>query len=515
MTAWRVRVATLVAMVGVLAACTAGPSNRPEIVTNDGDGAAATPTVAPNEVPPLENARSSIQWQSCAKFDKIQAALDAQQLPTWLATKCGKFNGVLDSPYAPDRGNARIQLLRAGEGPVPIVVVNDVDGLPGSVYAARLAATLPPDFFRKFQLIGLDRRGTGNSLPANCVPLEVRQSMVEMDPTALEVDAWFQAAQTAGQQCSIALERQLPAIDTWRTSADLDALRTALGVDRLNAIGHGEGSRVVSMFADRFPDRVGRVVLDGVPDPTADAQLAYEGIAKGGEAAFDAFAADCVQRGCPLGADPEKALLELLGQLRTSPIDDPLLSITTGAAMHAVLVGLADRKTWPTLATALAAARTGDGSGLQTLLAPTVVGSELQVASLDGTLVTTCNDMRTRLSPDQVKTAADEWQQKFPLFGPVSAQRLAYCAPWSIPDHPLPTPTARRAPPILVLGTASDAVTPLDGTERAAQQLDSGVLLSWQGGGHGALGFSPCATQATTNFLTDAAVPRNGTVCPP
>jgi pimeloyl-ACP methyl ester carboxylesterase len=288
-TAWRVRVATLVATVGVLTACTAGPSNRPEIITNDGGAATATPTVAPNEVPPLENPGASIPWRACS--NEIQSAVTALQLPSWLAVKCGKFNGVLDSPYAPDRGNARIQLLRAGDGPVPIVVVNDVDGLPGSLYAARLAASLPQDFFKKFHLIGMDRRGTGNSLPANCVPLEIRRSMVEMDPSALEVDAWYQAAQTAGQQCSIAMERQLPAIDTWRTAADLEALRTSLGVDRLNAIGHGEGSRVVSMFADRFPDRVGRVVLDGVPDPTADAQLAYEGVAKGGEEAFDAIAA--------------------------------------------------------------------------------------------------------------------------------------------------------------------------------------------------------------------------------
>jgi hypothetical protein len=66
-----------------------------------------------------------------------------------------------------------------------------------------------------------------------------------------------------------------------------------------------------------------------------------------------------------------------------------------------------------------------------------------------------------------------------------------------------------------VVGTANDAITPLDGTERAAQQLDSGVLLSWQGSGHGALGFSPCATDATINYLADGAVPRNGTVCPP
>lgn len=512
MTAWRVGVAMLVA-AAALSACTAGPSIRPEIVTNDGPDVSTTQSVPPSEVPPLEEADNDIQWRTCS--GEIRDALAAQRLPGWLPINCGRVNGVLDSPYAPDRGTARIQLLKAGDGPIPIAVVNDVDGLPGTIYAARLAASLPQEFFDKFQLIGMDRRGTGNSGAANCLPQQVRRDMIEPDPAALDVQAWFEAAQTAGQQCSIALERQLPALDTWRTAADLDALRTGLGVSRLNAIGHGEGSRVVSMFADRFPDRVGRLVLDGVPDPAVDAQLTLEGVAKGGEAAWDAFVADCVTRRCELGADPERTFLELLGKLRDNPIPGDALDVTAGAVMHAVVIGLSDRKTWPTLSKALASANNGDGSGLQAMLAPTVLGSDVQAASLDGTLVTTCNDMKARLSPGQVETAAKEWQDRYPLFGPLAAQRLAFCGPWTVPDHPLPTPTGRGAPPILVIGTANDAITPLEGSQRAAQQLDSGVFLSWEGAGHGALGFSPCATTAATAFLVDGAIPRNGTVCPP
>lgn len=496
-----------------LGACTAGPSIRPEIVTNDGPGASTTQSVPPNEVPPLEDADSDIQWRTCS--GEIRDALSTQQLPGWLKISCGRVNGVTDSPYAPDRGTTRIQLLKAGDGPVPVAVVNDVGGLAGTIYSARLAASLPQEFFDKFHLVGMDRRGTGNSGAANCLPQQVRRDMVEPDPAALDVTAWFEAAQTAGQQCAIALERQLPALDTWRTAADLDSLRTGLGVARLNAIGHGEGSRVVSMFADRFPDRVGRLVLDGVPDPTVDAQLALEGVAKGGEAAWDAFVADCVARSCELGADPERTFHELMGRLRDTPLRGDEFDVTAGAAMHAVMTGLSDRKAWPTLSKALATANNGDGSALLAMLTPAVVGSEVQAASLDGTLVTTCNDMKTRLSPGQVETAAKDWQKKYPLFGPVAAQRLAFCGPWTVPDHPVPTPTGRGAPPILVVGTASDAITPLEGTQRAAQQLDSGVFLSWQGAGHGALGFSPCATTAAVGFLADAAVPRNGTVCPP
>lgn len=513
MTARRVGVAALAVVGALVAGCTAGPSQRPEIVTNDGGTAPTSQSVAPSAVPPLEEAKESMSWRDCT--GEIEAALVAQQSPAWLPIQCGRINGVLDSPYAPDRGTARLQLLQAGNGPVPIAVVNDVDGVPGTLYAARLAAMLPQEFFTKFQLIGMDRRGTGNSGAANCVPPPVRRDMVEPDPAALDVEAWLKAAQTAGQQCSIALERQLPAYDTWRTAADLDVLRTALGVNRLNAIGHGEGSRVVSMYADRFPDKVGRLVLDGAPDPSADAMIALESVAKGGEAAWDSFVTDCVQRGCELGPDPERTLHELLGQVRDTPVTGADLDITAGAVMHAVVIGLADRKTWPTLAAALAKVKAGDGSGVLALLTPYALGSDMQAAALDGALVTSCNDTRTRLSADQIKKTAADWQKKYPLFGPLAAQRLAFCGPWTVPDHPLPTPTGRGAPPILVLGTANDAITSLDGTQRAAQQLDSGVLLTWEGGGHGALGFSPCATTAAVKFITDGAVPRNGTVCPP
>jgi TAP-like protein len=134
---------------------------------------------------------------------------------------------------------------------------------------------------------------------------------------------------------------------------------------------------------------------------------------------------------------------------------------------------------------------------------------------LDSALVTMCNDTKTRLSPERIQQFGDDWQSKYPLFGTLVVQRLALCSPWTVPNQPLPTPTAAGAPPIVVLATAADAVTPEEGTQRAAQQLESGTYVSWQGGGHGALGFSGCATDAAMGFLVDADVPRNGTVCPP
>ena len=510
---WGRRVAVLVTVAALGVGCTAGPSQRPGIVVQEAPPASSAGPDATPDVPPLEGMSSGIAWKKCS--EEVDARLAKAPPPAWLPIECGRINAVLDSPYAPGRGNERLQMLRAGRGAVPLVVLNDVDGLPGTIYAARLAATMPRGFLEEFSLIGVDRRGTGNSVAANCVPEPVRRTIVDADVADLPIDVWLEAAQTAGQQCSIQLEDRLPALDTWRTAADLETLRGALGVNTLNGIGHGEGSRVLSVFADRHPDRVGRLVLDGLPDPTQDAAVTLEGVAKGAEAAFDAFATDCVNRRCELGREPKRVLLTLLGELRASPMTELALDVTAGSALHAVLAGLADRATWPALSAALAKARAGDPGGLVDLLMPLVLGTETQAPTLDATLVTGCNDTKTRLSPERIEQYGTDWTERFPIFGPAAAQRLAMCSPWTVPNQPLPTPTARNAPPIVVIGTASDAVTPHEGSERAAQQLSSGVFVSWQGGGHGALGFSPCAENAAVAFLTDAKVPRNGTVCPP
>ncbi|MBM7776247.1 pimeloyl-ACP methyl ester carboxylesterase [Actinokineospora baliensis] len=498
----------------LLAACTAGPSVRPGIVVNDGGGQPVTTASSepgPAPLPPLNqpNPGRSI-WGPCSP-----EVLQGITTTPGIDLTCGKVTGTLDSPYAPGRGGIRLQALRAGTGPIPLVVVNEVDGLPGTHYAAALAAKLPPDLLAKFSLVGLDRRGTGSSDPVRCVPEEVRFGLLDADPRALDLEGLVDQARTAGQQCSIALETRLPAIDTWRTAGDVESLRISLGMDKLHAIGHGEGSRVLSVYAERYPDRVGRMVLDGAPDPNEDAVVALEGVAAGADATFAAFADDCAKRACELGANARQALTEILDRAASSPLVTDDIDLTPGLVLRAVQHGLADRANWPSLAVALANARSGDPTRLAAAVTPLVLESEDVPATFDATLVTRCNDTKSRLSTEALTAASKDWNTRYPLFGALTAEWLAVCSPWPVPSHPVPTATARTAPPLVVLATAVDPLTPLSGTERAAQQLATAVLISWQGTGHGALGYSPCATEAAQAFLLDGTVPRDGTVCPP
>lgn len=497
------------------AGCTVGPSSRPAIVMNDGAEQPQRPATdrGPAPLPPLESPNSRLNWQDCAQ--ETAQRQDAPPVPQGMRVECARTLGVLDSPQAPGSGVSRIAMLRIGQGKTPLVVLNDVDGLPGTLHAVRLAAQLPPDMLRTFSLIGVDRRGTGESDAARCIPEQARDRLVNIDPAVTDVEPTLDAAREAGKECSITLETQFSALDTERTAADLETVRQRLGVPHLNAIGRGEGSRVLSMYAQRHPERTGRLVLDGAPDPGKDELAAAEETAAGAQATYDAFAAECTGGGCPLAPDPHQALRELLDQLRDRPLrTDFGGTIGPGGALTAVLRGLADRDRWPELTDALARARRGDGAGLAEFLRPLFGAGEEQPPWLDGALITGCNDRMDRLPPDRVKKTAAEWRGKYPLFGGFLAGKLVWCTPWSVRSAPLPAPDGKGLPPVVVISTRADPVTPERGTLRAAEGLDTSVRLSWQGAGHGAVGQSECVTEAVRAFLADGRIPHDNTPCP-
>ncbi|WP_158103314.1 alpha/beta fold hydrolase, partial [Crossiella equi] len=385
----------------VLAGCAVGPSNRPAVAH---DGASQGGPVAPPAtsaarvpIPPLTEPReSSLSFSDCT--DTVNRKLGG---PNGLKVGCARLNTVLDSPTRPNRGVARVALTKVGEGKHPLVVLNDALGEPGSLYAVRLAAQLPKEILDVYHLIGVDRRGTGDSDGVRCVNQVSRAAMVGFDPQATDAASLGELLDTtrdAAQECMLDLDEQLGAYDTWRTAADLNLLREALGVPKVNVVARGDASRVLTAFAERFPSGVGRFVLDGAPDPTVDAVGQAEARAAGAKDTFAAFAADCATRGCPLG-NPEQAVRELLDRLRAQETRGTKLTFQAGTALRAVVAGLSDRPRWPDLADAIAKGRDGDLTALESFLLPLWTGPDRDMVRLDGGLVTTCNDTTTRIDP--------------------------------------------------------------------------------------------------------------------
>lgn len=508
----RVVLALAVAMCTVAGACTAGPSNRPPVVENDGPLPPVSPATGPPATPPLppleEPRESGVEWKDCAA--DTGERLGGQAVPANVQFSCGRVSTALDAPELPGRGIARINLLKAGTGPVPLVVLNDIDGEPGTLYALRLAQSLPPEVLQRFSLIGVDRRGSGLSDPVRCIPAEVRTELVGFDPAQESVEPLLDAARQAGQQCGITLEDDQGAFDSWRTAGDLDEIRSQLGLSKLNALARGEGSQVLGAYAVRFTDKVGRFVLDGAPDPSPDVASVRDAQAAGGEAALTAFSADCALRGCSLGGDAKTVVAGLLDQLRAEDAN----VLGPGLATHAIAAGLAQRERWPELGDAIAAARSGDGTKLAAFADPLLFDDRLNPTRLDGGIATKCNDTTVRLSADQIDTISRDLRGRYPVFGGFVTQQLAWCSPWPVPTQALPPLSKPGVPPVLLVSTAGDPVTSEQGTARAAEQMPSGVRIGWQGAGHGAIGASPCVGEKVRDFLLDAKIPNDGTLCP-
>ncbi|GAA2800845.1 alpha/beta hydrolase [Saccharopolyspora taberi] len=507
----------LLPLVLLLAACSVGPSQRPAVAYRDAEQQVAPAPLPPGPapVPPLgPPAQDALSWEDCTEQTGSELGTP---IPADVRFSCSRLLTTLDSPEAPMRGSTRTALLKAGSGPVPLVVVGDVGGEPGTTFAARMALTLPPEVLRTFHVIGLDRRGTGESEPADCIPPEQREAIVGFDPRATDravLDRLTDSVRDASQQCLLNLDERLQAYDTWRTAADLEELRIELGVPKLHAIGRGEAARLLTTFAERYPESVGRMVLDGALDPQLESTRGEEAQAQGAEQVFDVFAADCASRGCPLGPDPRRAVSDLVERTRTTPLPAAGTSVPAGKVVHALLLGLQDRSDWPRLAQDLADAVRGDGTALAARVAPLVSGDPLTPARLDGDMITSCNDTTTRVPPQRSAEVAADWGGKFPLFGGVFAQRLVWCGLWPVPQQKLPVPATPGLPPIPVISTAHDVLVPALGSEHMAEQLPSGLVVRWLGAGHGAVGRSGCATAAVSRFLVDGVAPAEGMACP-
>lgn len=508
------RAALVLLAASVLTACSAGPSMRPVIAVKGEESQPVDQSTlaGPQPVPPLGEYRAdSLPWSPCT--EQMRDRLRPNPPAGDQTYECARMTAVLDPPGRPGRGSLSVGLTRVGTGKSALVVVSDPGGEPGTVKAVRLAAALPKELLTTFTIIGMDRRGTGRSEGMSCVPPATRAQLIEYDPAQPEQSSLVVASGEAAQECVLDLEGRLTAFDSWRAAADLERLRDHLGTERLNAIGVGEGSRIITTYAQRYPNRIGRTVLDGAPDPTLDQVGVLESRAAAAEATFEAFARSCRASGCAL-AKPRDDVNALLTQLRASRIRGEHVDLTPGSALNAILIGLTDRARWPFLADAIAKARAGDGSGLFSLLNPLVNDLDGNPPRFDAGLLIGCNDTATRIPPDRVKALATDWQGKHAMFGTLFARQLLHCSPFPVPTTNKLDPL-KSAPPIVLLSTADDPATPASGTEHAAQRLPGSVLIGWQGSGHGALGLSGCATTAARDYLVEAKVPTNGTVCPP
>lgn len=401
--------------------------------------------------------------------------------------------GLRAGPRTP--GQLSLQVAVADNAGAPrgvLVFLTGGPGQPGVPFAPGVANRLfEPVVVRDYRLVLIDQRGTGAGA-LQCP--ELQQIMGSSDLTVPPASAVQTCAQAIGPS------RQF--FSTADTVADLDALRRALGVDKLSFDGVSYGTFVAERYAVTHPDRVSRLVLDSVvPHDNLD-PLELAGISR----TAAVLRMVCQETGCP--TEPAQDLSTVVRARHDGP---ELLDTFTGLS-----IGIPRLDDVPA---ALHAAVAGDDTKLDEIVSAEHRDQAATAGELSQGLhaSTLCEDLRgpwgDAATPVSGRAAATQRAVEalpdsalFPYDRATAAGNgiAVTCEDWP-PTPVVPVPAGRDLPavPVLLLAGDHDLSTPLPWAQQEAAQAPHGRLVVIPGAGHSTQSSNaPTARSTVTAFLT-------------
>jgi pimeloyl-ACP methyl ester carboxylesterase len=341
-------------------------------------------------------------------------------------------------------------------------------------------------------IVLVDQRGTGHSAPLQCdTPSSADALARTLDRTKLVA---------AMDACRESLQKlpwgDLRFYTTTIAMSDIDAVRTALGAERIDLVGGSYGTRAALEYLRQYPQHVRRVVLDGVAPP--DMALP-ESFNVDGRAALDAAFRDCAgepacARNHPALADTWARLLASLprsvdiadpetGRLQRATFSRDALNDLVRPALYQPAVGAI-------LPHAIEEAAAGRFDVLLALADTTGGGSPIDLSEGEHFSVV-CSEDVPRLPATATPGGAG--------FDEVYRQ---VCARWPrgvVPPAFYTIP--RSAAPVLLLSGGLDPVTPPRHAARVAAALgDHARQVVVANSGHGVSGL-PCMRDVVQRFV--------------
>lgn len=418
-------------------------------------------------------------------------------------------------------------------------------GVPASeqvmaIDAATGAGMFSPAVLARFDVVGMDPRGVGGSGDVRCLTDEQRaaRASADLDPAVPGGKPLAQLQSDATEFAEGCSAHQRPeflaSMSTDNVARDMDQVRAAIGEEQITYYGVSYGTVPGPMYATLFPDRVRQMVLDAPVDTELwhnDPLALLDDVDRANEATLAAWFDTCRTEGvqvCPFGdGDPEAAFDALIAQLEAQPLQvDPVEGLTPGGtldgavAIEAVRSGAGARFLWPVLTAGLMSAQQGNGALLHFLVSLVTVspfGAPLAVHQESHNAVR-CMDWQTPTDIAAHTAAADEITERGGRMGYRAAYSALNCAAWPVQNDDRVTGplTGAGAPPILVIGGRLDPVSPYHWAEATVTDLESGVLLTREGVGHGSYRTSgACIDTAVDSTLIDGNLPADGAVCAP
>ncbi len=394
-------------------------------------------------------------------------------------------------------------------------------GFGGTFLAENTTSYFGGDLIEAFDIIGWDPRGTGESTPfVDCIDNYDKYFTADPTPqTNAEKTALIDATRLFSEECQKNSGDILPYVSTNNTVRDMDAIRAALGEEKITYFGFSYGSELGATWATMFPMTVRAAVLDGAVDPNAGYMQAGLDQAKGFNSEFNKFLAECSSR--PTCAfynkgNAEAAYDKLIQDLDKHPlvVSDNRAVVNQSVAFTAISEAMYSSTSWSELESALAAAQKGDGAGLLSLYdsyyqrqPDGTYGNELEAF-----YAILCQDDPGPLTVE----ATDAYLPQFEAAAP----RLAHgftggygCAFWKAKPDPRIDITGKGAGTIVVIGTTGDPATPLASSRKMADALEDGRLIVVTANQHTGYGVNECVNNAVNKYLISAKVSWQEKAC--
>lgn len=451
----------------------------------------------------------TLEWAEC---DRGGAAFD-----------CAYVTAPLDWEN-PGDGEIELSVVRHQATGTPMGSLLTNPGGPGAsgrdFIIDSLTYAVGDDLVQNYDVIGFDPRGVGDSTAVRCFDAAEMDAYLYDIPQAPRGTSEWEAELTEGNQafadaCEANSDGILEFVTTINSARDMDLIRAVLGDKQLNYLGYSYGTFLGATYAELYPEKAGRLVLDGAIDPAVSGIEVGTTQALGFESALRAYMQNCLDSdSCPFNGTVDEAMADLGALLaavdRTPLKNDDGRMLGADSLMTAIIVTLYSEDSWSALTQGLDGVLDGDPY-VAFYLADAYNAREDGVYidnSSEAFRAYNCMDYPVEDDPaaqdaadakvaDGAPTIAPYWD------GPDS------CAVWPYP----PTGTrgeihAEGAGPILVVGTTNDPATPYEWSVSLAEQLSEGVLITRVGEGH--TGYNKgnvCVDDAVNAYFLDDTVP--------
>ena len=430
----------------------------------------------------------------------------------------------------PGKGEITLSVVRHRAEGTPVGSLLTNPGGPGAsgvdLILNNLDYAVGADLIENFDVIGFDPRGVGASTAVTCYDAPQMDEYLYSIPAAARGTAEWEAElldshKAFAEACDANSGGILPYITTVNAARDMDLIRAVLGDKQLNYLGYSYGTFLGATYAKLYPEKAGRLVLDGAIDPAVPGLEVGATQALGFESALRAYMQDCLDSGeCPFNGTVDEAMTDL-GALLASVDSTPLKSgdgrmLGADSLMTAIIAALYSQDSWGYLTQALDEALQGDPTSAL-FLADFYNGRENGTYtdnSAEAFRAYNCMDYPVEDDPAAEAAINAKIAQGAPTIAPYWTGPDS-CSVWPYP----PTGTrgeikAEGAGPILVIGTTNDPATPYEWSESLANQLEEGVLITRVGEGHtGYNKGNACVDDAVEAFLLDDVVPEDGLRC--